>query len=507
VSSEAGRSWSADQWRRMALDEPPPTDAPTNHTLSAVVVGDQLRREDIRVLTLTLQAAAGALTVTDALRQLPATLVALTPAEESELQGYDCPPLVRKDHALPPRQAAQAALRGPQWLLERMRAAGALDEELQQEGSLSDGGSTTAVEGWRAEEALQTSGTKAEAEDAAVRAAEAAEEREVAEGVADAVAEEMGLEEATKVETVAEEAALGVLEKGGSVEQALAEAGEAAKAEVEEEEEVAEGVADAVAEEMGLEEETKVVEAAEEAALEVLEKGGSVEQALAEAGEAAKAEEEEEEEAAEKVADVVAEEMGLEEDTKVVEAAELAALEVLEKGGSQAQARDAAEEAAAAEEHTEEATAQKIGDFVARTAGEVIGSEVEEVAEASALTVLEHGGSEAEAQNAAVRSATEVEAAALTKLEQEAQGAATTSAAEAKETALEAAPRTEARSNERQESEVLKKHGWVKVEAEAEAAAAAALARGASEAEVDDAAKVAAEDELLKEKGLGQVGA
>jgi hypothetical protein len=128
--------------------------------------------------------------------QLPAELDAVPEKYESELLGYDCPPLMRRDHANEPRATVQAAREGPQWLLARMQGAGGAEDE------------------------VVVAKTKVPEEEGA---------EETAEAVADEIAGELGVGTGTKVAEIAEDTALSVLENGGSKDEAIDAAEEAAE--------------------------------------------------------------------------------------------------------------------------------------------------------------------------------------------------------------------------------------------------------------------------------------
>jgi hypothetical protein len=65
------KKWSADEWRPVVASRELPEEASaTSRTVGAEAAAAQLLRPEIRVLTLTLEAAEGALSVMDALRQV-----------------------------------------------------------------------------------------------------------------------------------------------------------------------------------------------------------------------------------------------------------------------------------------------------------------------------------------------------------------------------------------------------------------------------------------------------
>jgi hypothetical protein len=118
--------------------------------------------------------------------------------------------------------------------------------------------------------------------------------------------------------------------------------------------EQAEVIADAVSMDFGVGEDTKIAEAAEGAALSVLEKRGTNEDAAAAAEAAAEIEEDTELESAVAIADRVAVELGVEKDSKASLKGEDAAKTKLEEGGSMEEAEQAAEDAAENELDKEE---------------------------------------------------------------------------------------------------------------------------------------------------------
>jgi hypothetical protein len=175
--------------------------------------------------------------------------------------------------------------------------------------------------GQAALEVLTDGGTEAEAADAAGDAAMEEEEREAAasESIASEVAGELRLDTGSKIGSVAKAAALGVLASGGTEQEAVDEARAEAEDEESQQMATAQVIATEVAGELHVDAESVVGATAQDAALKVLESGGTEQEAVGAAEQEAEDEQEREVSAAEDVAEDVAERLGVETTSKVSE--------------------------------------------------------------------------------------------------------------------------------------------------------------------------------------------
>lgn len=110
-----GAGWDADEWVRTGMD---PT---TRSPVPARWVRRWLQEEEKVVLYLSLGDNATDVTVEQALEALPRDISGVNEALLSELQAYDCPPLMpRRDGGKTPREAVTLAKNGTARLLCRV---------------------------------------------------------------------------------------------------------------------------------------------------------------------------------------------------------------------------------------------------------------------------------------------------------------------------------------------------------------------------------------------------